>query len=188
MRFNYKPFALKNISRDDKEKISTDILLGSKTDYLKNVDLATDEGKQKFIKSTINGEKLFKSEQEIEDENVNKIDNITSSWNDILDKAIDNGAVIKADDKSEHPFQNPLVNTAFLKKIRDIQSEIYLSKAEISRRMLEEYENNSSAKKDTVSAIKFFYKMSSSIFTECDMCGKDNAPDWIICQHCGNLK
>jgi hypothetical protein len=184
MRYNNNKLSLKNISQDDKEKIATDVLLGVKTGFLNGVDLSTQEGKQKYIDSIIAGKNPFKNVKDEELDNENKDGNTTTSWADIINKASGDD-IDKVNFSFKTPFKNPLLNIAYNKKLEEIKMETALSSDEISVRMLDEYTNTASAKISVASAVKFFYKMSSSIFTECNSCGGENSPAWAVCQHCG---
>lgn len=186
MRFNDFKLSLKNISQDDKENIATDVLLGVKTGFLNGVDLSTQEGKQKYIDAVIAGKNPFKNVKDEELDTENKHVNTATLWTDIVKQANDDD-VDKVNLNAQTLFKNPLLNIAYNKKLEEIKMETALSSDEISGRMLNEYTNDISAQKNVTSAVKFFYRMSSSIFTECDSCGGENTPAWTVCQHCGVL-
>lgn len=184
MRSSDFKLSLKNISQDDKENIATDVLLGVKTGFLNGVDLSTKEGKKQYIDAVIAGKNPFKNDKDEESDTENKHVNTTTLWTDIVKQATDDD-INKANLNAQTLFKNPLLNLAYNKKLEEIKMETALSSDEISSRMLDEYTNNISAQKSVTSAIKFFYRMSSSIFNECDSCGGENSPAWIVCQHCG---
>lgn len=186
MRFNDFRLSLKNISQDDKENIATDVLLGVKTGFLNGVDLSTQEGKQKYIDAVIAGKNPFKNVKDKELDTENKPVNTATLWTDIVKQATDDD-IDKVNLNAQTLFKNPLLNIAYNKKLEEIKMETALSSDEISGRMLNEYTNDISAQKNVISAVKFFYRMSSGIFTECDSCGGENTPAWTACQHCGVL-
>lgn len=184
MRYNPK-FSLKNISPDEIKQISTDVLLGNKTGFLNNVDLSTDEGKQNYIDAVIAGKNPFKNPEESSDGDGNNNINTTTPWQEIIEQADGDNTAVAVSKNSKLPFENPLINAAYSKKRDEIQMETALPSDDISSRMLDEYINDTNAKKSMLSAVKFFQRMSSSLFTECDSCGGENTPAWTECQHCG---
>jgi hypothetical protein len=181
----YNKLVLKNMSEEDKNNILSSVFLNKKYDLLNGVDLTTEDGKNKFIESIIDGKNPFNNTKDEDIDWINK--NITTStpWQKIVEESSDEAVGQKIDIKSDSPFENYLLNVAYSKKIKEFQVEIFLPVDEISDRMLNEYVNNTSAKKSISTAVKFFQRMSSDIFTECQSCGKDNTVPWKSCQHCG---
>lgn len=184
MRYNTK-LALKNISPDEIKQIATDVLFGEKTGFLNGVDLSTKDGKENYINAVIAGKNPFKNIKDVGDGDWNKDINTATSWQEIIEQAGDDSTTAIVNKNSKSPFENPLISSAYSKKMEEIQMETSLSSDDISGRMLSEYANDTNAQKSLLSAVKFFQRMSSSIFTECDSCGGENTPAWTTCQHCG---
>jgi len=180
---------LKYISQETKDLLA-DVLAGRTSGFLNGVDLSTPEGKRAYIEAIAAGKNPFRKQEEGEVSEENTTLNIIAPWADIVREANRNfTGTTEADLKSTvSPFKDILLNTAYRKKLEEIQMETALPEDEIAERLLEEYSNYKPAQKSLSSAVKFFHDMSSDIFSECESCGHDNEPMWIICEKCGKSR